>query len=266
MRRDRELFEIERSDDDPALVVDVGGFEGPLDLLLDLARKQKVDLHEVSILALAEQYLVFVETARTMRLELAADYLVMAAWLAYLKSRLLLPEPSKTEHEPSARELASALAARLRHLEAIREAARVLAARPQLGRDVFVRGAPPVPDFAVRTTYDASLYDLLSAYAQQRTRQAAAHVTVARRPVWSLGEARDAVARLLGDAGDWVGLDTYLLRFVVAPELHASALASMLAATLEVVREGRASLRQEAPFAPLMVRRAGLARPELVSS
>src|ERR687889_2507124 len=131
----------ERSESEPALLVDVDGFEGPLDLLLELARRQKVDLHRISILALAEQYIAFIEAARRMRLELAADYLVMAAWLAYLKSRLLLPEPPKGE-EPSAEDLASALALRLRRLEAIREVAKKLGERDRLGRDVFARGAP----------------------------------------------------------------------------------------------------------------------------
>ena len=132
---------VERADGEPALLVDVDGFEGPLDLLLELARRQKVDLHRISILALAEQYITFIEAARRMRLELAADYLVMAAWLAYLKSRLLLPEPPKGE-EPSAEDLATALALRLRRLEAIREAAKKLGERNWLGRDVFARGAP----------------------------------------------------------------------------------------------------------------------------
>jgi len=157
----------ERAESEPALLVDVDGFEGPLDLLLELARRQKVDLHRISILALAEQYIAFIEEARRMRLELAADYLVMAAWLAYLKSRLLLPEPPKGE-EPSAEELATALALRLRRLEAIREAARKLGERSLLGRDVFPRGAPEPVVIHRDARYEASLYDLLKAYAQQR--------------------------------------------------------------------------------------------------
>ncbi len=157
-------------DGEPALRVDVDGYEGPLDLLLDLARRQKVDLHRISILALAEQYLVFVEQARALRLELAADYLVMAAWLAYLKSRLLLPEPPKGE-EPSAADLATALALRLRRLEAIRAAARKLASRERLGQDVFARGAPEAVVAGARPVWEAELYDLLSAYAQQRMKR-----------------------------------------------------------------------------------------------
>ena len=170
--------EIGRGSDEPELVVDVGGFEGPLDLLLDLARRQKVDLLRISVLALAEQYLAFIETARSMRLELAADYLVMAAWLAYLKSRLLLPEPPRPEG-PSAEDLAAALATRLRRLEAIRRAAEHLAARDQLGREVFARGeAEPAPASA-RPRYDGSLFDLLSAYSAQRQRRITVRVTVA---------------------------------------------------------------------------------------
>jgi segregation and condensation protein A len=246
--------DAERTESDPLLVVDVGGFEGPLDLLLDLARRQKVDLHEISVLALAEQYLAFVETARTMRLELAADYLVMAAWLAYLKSRLLLPEPPKPEG-PSASDLATALALRLRRLEAIRKAAQMLAARPQLGREVFARGAREEPVQTGEQTFTASLYDLLSAYARQRQRLASNHVTFAKRPFWSLVDARAALERLVGQAGDWMALDSYLLRYVAEPGMRPTVMASALSAALEFVREGRVVLRQDAPFGPLMMRR-----------
>jgi segregation and condensation protein A len=162
-----EVALSERIEGEPLLLVDVDGFEGPLDLLLELARRQKVDLHRISILALAEQYLVFIEAARRLRLELAADYLVMAAWLAYLKSRLLLPEPPKGE-EPSASDLATALALRLRRLEAIREAARLLGDRDRLGRDVFARGAPEPIQIRKERSYEATLYDLHSAYARPR--------------------------------------------------------------------------------------------------
>lgn len=257
---DFETGPPERGEDEPRLVVDVGGFEGPLDLLLDLARRQKVDLHEISILALAEQYLAFIEAARGMRLELAADYLVMAAWLAYLKSRLLLPEPPKPEG-PSAGELASALASRLRRLEAIREAARLLDRMPQLGRDVFPRGrqergGDAVVQDGTRPDFTASIFDLLDAYAKGRGRRAVpAAVTVARRPVWTLAEARDALQRLIGHGGDWVALDACLLRYLSDPAMRASILASGLSAILEMVREGEASLMQEAAFAPLLVRR-----------
>src|SRR6478736_4555216 len=204
---------VERADGEPALLVDVDGFEGPLDLLLELARRQKVDLHKISILALAEQYITFIEAARRMRLELAADYLVMAAWLAYLKSRLLLPEPPKGE-EPSADDLATALALRLRRLEAIREAARKLAARERLGQDVFARGAPEEIVAGARPVWEAELYDLLAAYGQQRQKRAQSHISVGHRVVWSLVEAREALQRLIGEAGDWTELDGYLTHYM----------------------------------------------------
>ena len=243
----------ERAEDEPALRVDVDGFEGPLDLLLELARRQKVDLHRISILALAEQYLTFVEEARRVRLELAADYLVMAAWLAYLKSRLLLPEPPKGE-EPSASDLATALALRLRRLEVIREAARKLGEREQLGREVFARGAPEPVEIRAEHHWNASLYDLLSAYARQRQTQFHARVTLHRRQVWSLADAREALERLVGHLNDWVTLDSYLLRYMVEPAMRPTVLASALSATLEMVREGQLTLRQDEAFAPLWVR------------
>ncbi len=165
----------ERGVDDPAFTVDVDGFEGPLDLLLELARRQKVDLSRISVLALAEQYLLFIEAARKLRLELAADYLVMAAWLAFLKSRLLLPAPPRAA-EPDAAELAEALANRLRNLEAIRKAAEFLMRRPRLGRDVFARGSPEAVEVARRAAYEANLYDILSAYARQAQKHARATV------------------------------------------------------------------------------------------
>src|SRR4249919_369957 len=187
-----EALSPELASDERALIVDVEGFEGPLDLLLTLARQQKVDLSKISILALADQYLAFIEEARKIRLELAADYLVMAAWLAYLKSRLLLPEAAG-DPGPSAEEMANALALRLRRLEAIREAADQLTSRVQLGRDVFGRGAPePIADIK-RPEWTATLYDLLTAYSQQRQKHALARVRFAKRAVWSLAEAREAL-------------------------------------------------------------------------
>jgi segregation and condensation protein A len=250
-----DVAPVERADSEPALLVDVDGFEGPLDLLLELARRQKVDLHRISILALAEQYLVFVEEARRLRLELAADYLVMAAWLAYLKSRLLLPEPPKGE-EPSADELATALALRLQRLEVIREAAKRLAERSRLGRDVFARGAPEPVQVRKDSRYEATLYDLLAAYGRQRQKQFNARVTLHKRHVWSLVEAREALERLVGQLNDWVALDGYLIRYMAEPSMRPTVLASALSATLEMVREGHLVLRQDAAFAPLWVRPA----------
>lgn len=240
-------------DAEEALVVDVDGFEGPLDLLLELARRQKVDLSKISILALAEQYLVFIEAARKRRLELAADYLVMAAWLAYLKSRLLLPEPPKGE-EPSAADLATALALRLQRLETIRAAAKLLEARPRLGRDMFPRGAPEPLRVRHRPVWDATLHDLLSAYAQERRKRFTTHITMKRRLVWSLAEAREALERLLGHTVDWMSLDTYLAAYVATPEQRATVIASALSASLEMAREGRLALRQDRAFAPLWIK------------
>jgi segregation and condensation protein A len=244
----------ERATDDPALVVDVEGFEGPLDLLLTLARQQKVDLAKISILALADQYLAFIEAARKMRLELAADYLVMAAWLAYLKSRLLLPEQHPAEGM-SAEDMANALAQRLRRLEAIRKFAEQLINRPQLGRDVFQRGQPePIAEIK-RPQWSATLYDLLSAYAGRRQIQARSVVRVPKRTVWSLAEAREALERLVGHSMDWSPLDQYLITYLVDPSLRATVLASSFAAVLELVREGQFEVHQQGSFTPLYLRK-----------
>ena len=254
----------ERGADEPSLVVDVEGFEGPLDLLLTLARQQKVDLAKISVLALAEQYLVFIEEARKLRLELAADYLVMAAWLAYLKSRLLLPEPA-TPDGPSAEDMANALAWRLKRLEAFREAANQLMQRPQLQRDVFQRGAPePIADIK-RPQWTATLYDLLSAYAKQRQQSAFTHVQFKKRNVWALQEARELLERMIGAADDWSRLDQFLVEYLVEPAMRATVFASSLAATLELVREGHLEVHQQSAFAPIYLRKrdaAGLAAVE----
>lgn len=238
---------------DPSLVVDVAGFEGPLDLLLHLARNQKVDLARISILALAEQYLAFVEKVRVLRLELAADYLVMAAWLAFLKSKLLIPKLPGEEGE-SGEELAAVLQFRLKRLEAMRDAAARLVNRNRLGRDVFARGMPEMVIVEKRNAYSASLYDLLTAYAQQRQRQAINNVTIARRTVWSLKDAREMLARLIGTVGDWTALDSFLIEYLAAPEEKRTAMASSFAATLEMVREGKLEVRQDQVFAPIYLR------------
>ena len=244
----------ERSGDEPSLMVDVEGFEGPLDLLLTLARQQKVDLAKISILALADQYLAFIEQARKMRLELAADYLVMAAWLAYLKSRLLLPEEHPAEGL-SAEEMANALALRLRRLEAIRKFAEQLMNRPQLGRDVFQRGQPqPIAEIK-HPQWSATLYDLLSAYAWRRQIQSRSVVRVAKRTVWSLAEAREALERLIGQSMDWSPLDQYLVAYLVEPAMRATVLASTFAAALELIREGQLEAHQQGAFSPLYLRK-----------
>jgi segregation and condensation protein A len=245
---------VDRGTDEPTLIVDVGGFEGPLDLLLTLARQQKVDLAKISILALANQYLAFIEHARSTRLELAADYLVMAAWLAYLKSRMLLPEPVAPEGL-SAADMANALALRLKRLDAIREAGARLFERPLLGRDVFGRGDPqPIAEIK-RPEWSATLYDLLSAYAAERQRRALAHVRFAKRTVWSLADARVMLERMVGATNDWSRLDEYLIAYVVEPAMRATALASSLASTLEMVREGSMEVHQSAAFAPIYLRK-----------
>ncbi len=251
---------------DPALVVDVAGFEGPLDLLLHLARNQKVDLARISVLALAEQYLAFIEKVRALRLELAADYLVMAAWLAFLKSKLLIPKQPGEEGE-SGEELAAVLQFRLKRLEAMRDAAARLVNRNRLGRDVFARGMPEMVIVEKRNSFSASLYDLLTAYAQQRQKQAINNVTIARRAVWSLKDARDVLARLVGSLSDWTALDSFLIEYLAAPEERRTAVASSFAATLEMVREGKLEMRQDQVFAPLYLRgRAQVARAVEVAS
>lgn len=239
---------------EPSLVVDIDGFEGPLDLLLHLARIQKVDLARISVLALAEQYLAFVDNARRLRLELAADYLVMAAWLAFLKSKLLIPQKDD-EDEPTGEELAAQLAFRLKRLEAMREAATRLVNRNRLGRDVFERGDPEPVIIERQSEFEATLYDLLNSYAGLRQRQSVTQVTIARRRVWSLGDARVILQRMIGDLHEWTALDHFLVRYLSDPEERATAIASAFAASLEMVREGSLEMRQEVPFAPLYMRR-----------
>lgn len=241
---------------EPSLVVDVDGFEGPLDLLLTLARNQKVDLSKISILALAEQYIAFVEKARQLRLELAADYLVMAAWLAYLKSRLLLPATDDGGDEPSAAELAEALAFRLRRLEAMREAAARLVGRDRLGRDVFPRGAPEPVAVDRVDVWQAGLYDLLEAYATQRQRQIVGRVHVRRRAVWALADAREILERLVGRLADWMPIETFLAPYMPTAELRPTVRASAFSASLELVREGKLEIRQSGAFSPLFIRTA----------
>ncbi|QCK88832.1 segregation/condensation protein A [Phreatobacter aquaticus] len=245
---------VDRGEAEPSFVVDVDGFEGPLDMLLALARTQKVDLAKISILALATQYLSFIDEARKMRLELAADYLVMAAWLAYLKSRLMLPNPGKSD-EPSGLEMAEVLAFRLQRLQAMREAAATLMNRHRLGRDVFARGAPEPVVAVAQSRWDATIYDLLTAYAQQRQKSALSYVHVAKRQVWSLGEAREILERLIGTAMDWTPLDAFLIQYLTTDERRATVLASSFASSLELIREGVLEVHQDRPLSPLFMRR-----------
>ena len=235
-----------------ALIVDVDGFEGPLDLLLTLARNQKVDLREISILALAQQYLGFMERAARARIDLAADYLVMAAWLAYLKSRLLLP-PDPEEELP-AEDLARELAFRLARLESMRDAASRLMDRPRLGRDLFPRGEVEATEETRVTRWTASLHDLLSAYARLRTRDEFRPFAMDRVGVYTMEEALDRLRPLIGDWADWADLRDWLPSgWTEGPRCRA-ATAATFAAALELVREGLADIRQESPFAPIHLR------------
>ncbi len=245
--------EEEHGVSEPTLVIDVQGFEGPLDLLLQLARNQKVDLAHISIVALVQQYLDFVKQAHLLRLDLAADYLVMAAWLAYLKSRLLVPQ-AKNEQGESGEELAEHLQFRLRRLEAMREAAGQLVNRNRLGRDVFKRANPEMVVVEKKHLYDVSLYDMLMAYASIRQRQAVSHVEVGKRTVWSLKSARQILTKLLGRDVNWQVLDSFLYEYIPTAEERRTALASAFAASLEMVREGQLDIKQQEPFAPIYLR------------
>jgi segregation and condensation protein A len=253
LRRDPAEDAPDGADGQP-LIVDVAGFEGPLDLLLDMARSQKVDLTRISVLALAEQYLAFIAAARRLKLEIAADYLVMAAWLTYLKSRLLLPPPHEDD-EPPPEELAQRLAFRLQRLGAMREAAAQLMARNRLDRDVFGRGAPEPVVVERKPEWADTLYDLLKAYSERRQkRMVRTTYTVARQPVITVKEARAILERLIGGLGDWGRFDGFLAAFTAPPERRPSVIASSFNATLELVREGRVEIRQDGHFRPIWLR------------
>lgn len=242
-------------DERGALIVDVGGFEGPLDLLLELARHHKVDLKQISILRLAEQYLEFIEKARRLQLEIAADYLVMAAWLAYLKSRLLIPAPPGTEEAEPA-DLAARLAFRLQRLQAMRTASENLMKLSVLGRDVFARGAPEPLVIDTRREYADNLIDLLKAYAERRKKKMVHQIYVPKRhPTWSIKEARNALERLVGTMNDWGTFDIWLAQYMAEPGMRRSVTASSFTASLELAREGLLELRQEGPFRPIYLRR-----------
>jgi len=253
------MIEFDGFEDAPAvreadrLTLDIDGWEGPLDLLLTLARAQKVDLAKISILALVEQYLAFIADAKRLKLEIAADYLVMAAWLAYLKSCLLLPKDQ--EADPSPEELALRLQLRLQRLNAMREAGARLLARDRLGRDVFARGAPEGLRVIRNSAWQVDLYDLISSYGMIRARAEPAVHVVARRPVMTLEEALVRIERLLGTAIDWTALESFLPESG-DPEYKRSALASSFVAALELARQGKMLFEQDAPFAPLYVRAA----------
>lgn len=240
---------------DEVLVVDVSGFEGPLDLLLTLSRVQKVDLMRISVLELADQYLAFVEQARALRIELAADYLVMAAWLAFLKSRLLLP-PDPEEDGPSAEDMAAHLAFQLERLQAMREAAARLMGRDRLGRQRFVRGAPETVARDRRVAWQAGLIDLMRAYARLRTRDEFRPFAFDRRDVFTMEQALERVRGLIGFAGDWTQLAAFLPEgWDADPLRRRSATAATFAATLELARQGALEISQPGSFGPITIRR-----------
>jgi segregation and condensation protein A len=253
-----EEFEAGQVAPEEALVVTVDGFEGPLDLLLRLARDQKVDILKISVLKLADQYLEFIESARRINLELAADYLVMAAWLAYLKSKLILPQPPGVDGEPTADEMASRLRWRLRRLEVMREASARLMARDRLDRDVFSRGDPEPVNVIKLRTYKDTLYDLLTAYATERVRKMGGKTYMpAHPPVLAIEEARERLERMLGRMPDWSTL-VQILPFDWAGGLkRRSALASTLLACLELARDGKLEIRQTSAFADIYVKDRG---------
>ena len=235
------------------LVLDLDGFEGPIDLLLSLSREQKVDITKISILALAEQYLAFIAHAQQVRLELAADYLVMAAWLAYLKSRLLLPD-DHGEEQPTGQQMAEALAFQLQRLESMQEAGQRLFQRSILGRDVFAVGAPEGVEVINDAVYDPSLYELMRCYGAIRSRNTDTMLHIAPQELFSVEQAVERLRQLLGHIPDWADLSVFLPENLKGSLIMRSALASTFAATLELVRQGQAELRQDGAFNPIYIR------------
>ncbi|MEO1788657.1 MAG: ScpA family protein [Pseudomonadota bacterium] len=252
---DNTVIPIDTRLENEALIIDVDGFEGPLDLLLTLSRTQKVDLRKISVLALAEQYLGFIRNARDLRIELAADYLVMAAWLAFLKSRLLLP-PDPEDDGPTGDELAAHLAFQLERLSAMRDAAAKLMARDQKGRDFFARGIPEDVTRIRRVKYTATLLDLMQGYARIRTKDEFRPYTMDRTNVLTMEEALDRMRHLIGFAGEWADLSSFLPEgWEADPARRRSATAATFAASLELAKAGRVELRQGDTFAPIQIRR-----------
>ncbi len=235
------------------LTLNLDGWEGPLDLLLSLARSQKVDLAQISILQLVDQYTSYIAGARALKLEVAADYLVMAAWLAYLKSCLLLPKDP--EQDPSPEEVALRLQMRLQRLDAMREAGARLLGRDRIGRDVFVRGAPEGLRLVRKSAWQASAFDLFAAYGTVKARTAPAIHVVHTRHVMTLDEAIERVSKMIGHAIDWMDIESFL-PVTDDPVFRKSALASSFVAALELARRGRLDISQEGAFAPLRIKTA----------
>jgi segregation and condensation protein A len=255
-----ETDRFEEDSRDPApgetFVVDLDGYEGPIDVLLALARNQKVDLARISILQLAEQYLAFITEARGLRIEIAAEYLVMAAWLAYLKSRLLLPEPEPDDDGPTGSELAEALTFQLRRLESMQQAGARLMSRPRLGRDVFARGAPEGVEVVKTSVLEVSLFDILKAYGDSRRRVEASSLRIEPSSLFNIADAIQRLSGLLGDMTDWRTLMSYLPPELLGNGLvYRSAVAATFAASLELARTGKIELRQSSSFGPIHVRR-----------
>ena len=249
------MDEFDAPPDDATLTLTLDGWEGPLDLLLTLARAQKVDLAQISILALTDQYIVYIETARSLKLEVAADYLVMAAWLAYLKSCLLLPKDP--DIDPSPEEMALRLQLRLQRLDAMREAGARLLGRDRIGRDVFVRGAPEGLALVRKPLWQAAAFDLYAAYGRVRARTQPAMHVVAHRSVMTLEDAISRVSALLGAAIDWTRLESFLPA-TADPAFRKSALASSFVAALELARQGRLEIEQDKAFDELFVRKVAV--------
>lgn len=251
-----------------SLLLNLDGFEGPIDVLLEMARNQKVDLREISILQLARQYLDFIERAKDLRLDLAAEYLVMAAWLAYLKSRLLLPREKDDQEGPSGEAMAEALAFQLRRLEAMRESVAKLMARPQLGVNIFGRGMPEGLHIHYNATYQVTLYDILSAYGDIRRRAEASTYELPVFNVMTMEEAIERMGKMLGNLPKsgpfsvWATLDSFMPENITDPLLRRSSLASTFTAGLELAKQGKVEIRQDGSFRPIYIRTAN--RPPMV--
>ncbi len=250
---DDEAFEALPLAPSDELTLNLDGWEGPLDLLLNLARSQKVDLAQISILALVEQYLTYISEARALKLEIAADYLVMAAWLAYLKSCLLLPKDP--EADPSPEEIALRLQMRLQRLDAMREAGARLLGRDRIGRDVFARGAPEGLRLVRKSQWQARAFDLFAAYGTVKARTQPPMHVVHARSVMTLEEAIERVGRMIGAAIEWTAIEAFL-PVTDDPQLRRSALASSFLAALELARRGRLDIAQTEAFAPIRLRAA----------
>ncbi len=247
-------FEQDTVNDDDRLLVELDGFEGPLDLLLSLAREKKIDICQVSIADLATQYIDYINDLKKHRLEIAADYLVMAAWLVFLKSKLLIPSEEELLDSPSGDQLAAQLAFRLKRLEAMREKGNELMARPQLGEEFFAAGSVQERETVTQFEYKAELYDLLKAYAAQRQRQAKSDYKIKKREVWSIKKARARLSSLLGVSIDWAPINELIAAFMGTEKTQKTTVASTFGATLEMARDGVIEIRQSGPFQPLYVK------------